>query len=157
MPNDPSDPSSYAAQLGGSGWPGQLAPATDELYRRPVRLQPDPVTASHQVGPPTEYGTARSLSNGTDRGEIVVPQIVNGFLLTPHDAWDYAMRTGRNFGTFSTPELADPAAQRIHELQQDYFTMLRLGRPDTSLSPLAITGRRLLARPPVRSRSLSRR
>jgi len=103
-------------QLAASGNLGQLAPATDLLYTRAIRQNPDPVTASHPVTP-DGYSTTRSFSFGDDTGETLAPQVVNGFLLTQPDAMRWAVRTGLNLGRFDTPEHADLAADRIHDLQ----------------------------------------
>lgn len=58
--------------------------------------------------------TERSFSRGTDQGEVLVPQIVNGRDLGEDDAWQHYLRSRENMGTFSSPEYADAYAQEVH-------------------------------------------
>jgi hypothetical protein len=60
------------------------------------------------------YSSEKSFSRGTDKGEVLVPQIVNGKTLNQDDAWDHYKKTGEHMGVFDTPEHADAYAGKVH-------------------------------------------
>lgn len=62
--------------------------------------------------------TIRSMSFGTDRGETLVPTVSDdGRILSDEDAIALYRQTGRNLGTFDTPEHATAYAQNLHNQQ----------------------------------------
>lgn len=78
-----------------------------DLNNRPVVANPD-----------GSYSTVRSMSFGTDQGEVLVPTVSeDGRILTEEQAVDQYRQTGRHLGIFSTPEEATRFAQRLHESQ----------------------------------------
>jgi hypothetical protein len=55
-----------------------------------------------------------SFSRGTDDGEVLVPQIVNGKVLNQDQAWEHYKQTGEHMGVFDTPEHANAYAEQVH-------------------------------------------
>jgi hypothetical protein len=84
-----------------------VAPGNLDPFHRKVLQNPD-----------GGYSTARTFSVGTDKGEVLIPQVVNGTLLTKRQAIAHYMRTGQHFGIFKTPEAADQYATALHNAQQ---------------------------------------
>jgi hypothetical protein len=126
----PLSPSRDFLQKVGLG-EGLLDLPTDELFLRKKRTNPDQTVTSHPISP-TGYSSARSFSNGFESDgrtkEILMPQVVNGFVLTPNDATKWMLKTKRHFGTYDTPEHADYAGQRLHELEALHDELLQIGR-----------------------------
>lgn len=69
------------------------------------------------------YGTEHSFSIGTPKGEVLIPQIVNGKLVSQQDAINHYMQTGENLGTFTTPAAANAYATQLHERDQGLADM----------------------------------
>lgn len=83
---------------------GMLSPGNIDLFARPVVHNPD-----------GSVSTVRSMSFGTDGGEVLVPTVSNdGRILTNRQAMDQYGRTGESLGRFFTPEDADAYAQKLH-------------------------------------------
>ncbi len=82
---------------------GMVRPGNIDLNNRPVVHNPD-----------GSVSTELSFSNGTDQGEMLVPQVVNGRIMPQQAAWQHAMQTGQNMGTFESPEYADSYAMQTH-------------------------------------------
>jgi hypothetical protein len=62
--------------------------------------------------------TVRSISIGTDAGEVLIPTVSpEGRVLSDKAAIDLYRRTGQNLGTFRTPEQATAYAKALHEQQ----------------------------------------
>lgn len=74
-----------------------------DLYDRPEVKNPD-----------GSVSTVLSFSRGTDDGEVLVPQIVNGKRVSQDQAWQHYLQTGQHLGIFSTPEAADAYATQLH-------------------------------------------
>jgi len=111
---------------------GLLDLPTDELFLRTKRTNPDQTVTSHPIEP-RGYSSARSFSRGysDDKGkvkEILMPQVINGFVATPDDATKWMFKTNKHFGKYDTPEHADYAGQRLHELQALHDELLQAGR-----------------------------
>jgi hypothetical protein len=56
----------------------------------------------------------KSFSIGTDKGETLLPLIVNGKELTQQQAINHYRQTGEHMGIFDTPENADAYATQVH-------------------------------------------
>ncbi|MCU1301738.1 MAG: hypothetical protein JWQ87_2022 [Candidatus Sulfotelmatobacter sp.] len=98
---------------------GLVEPGNIDLSNRPVIQNADGRHSS-------EY----SASFGTDKGEVLVPTVVNGKFLTPdgkkppegsdaekamfHAALQHYEQTGEHMGIFDTPENADAYARQVH-------------------------------------------
>jgi len=82
-----------------------------DLHNRPVVKNPD-----------GSISTVRSMSFGTDQGEVLVPTVSNdGKILSDADAIRQYYLTGQHLGIFRTPQEATAAAIRLHNAQaQEY-------------------------------------
>ena len=66
--------------------------------------------------------TIRSISIGTDRGEVLIPTISeDGRQLSEQGAIQQYRKTGRHLGIFSTPEAASRHAQEISQRQAQFY------------------------------------
>ena|SRR5208283_1164859 len=74
-----------------------------DLNDRPVVHNPD---GSHS--------TELSFSRGTDKGEVLVPRVVKGKVLSEDDAWKHYQDTGEHMGVFDTPYNANRYAELAH-------------------------------------------
>ncbi len=100
-------PELKAALAGASKKVGLLAPGNIDLSTRPV-VHNDDGTVS----------TLRSISIGTDRGEVLIPTISpDGKQLTNDQAIELFKQTGQHLGVFATPEAATAAAKAISKAQ----------------------------------------
>lgn len=64
------------------------------------------------------YSTVWSLSIGTPAGEVLIPRVKNGRILSEDEAIDAFYRTGEHLGIFRTPKDADRYAERLHQEQE---------------------------------------
>lgn len=117
-PAAPGLPPEYDPNMGVIA-PGLKEPGNLELNGRPLVQNSDGTHSS-------EY----SVSFGTDKGEVLVPTVVDGRFLTPDGkkpavgspeekqmvqaAKEHYTRTGQHLGVFDTPENADAYANAVH-------------------------------------------
>jgi hypothetical protein len=59
--------------------------------------------------------TVRTMSFGTDDGEVLVPTVIDGRVVSDDEAVDHYYRTGEHFGIFRTPQEATEYAQALHK------------------------------------------
>lgn len=83
--------------------PGQIDVGNIDLNNRPVVKNPD-----------GSVSTERSISIGTNRGEVLIPTVVNGAVVSNEEAIKHYKETGENLGVFETPEAATAYADKIH-------------------------------------------
>lgn len=97
---------------------GLLALGQDPIRQGNIDLQNRPVVRN----PDGSYSTVRSMSFGTDEGEVLVPTVADdGRNLTEDEAINEYYRTGRHLGIFRTPDEATSYAQRLHQQQEQTY------------------------------------
>ena len=145
-PKTPPLPADYDPNMGVIA-PGLVEAGNLELNGRPL-VQNDDGTHS------SEY----SVSFGTDKGETLVPTVVNGRFLTPDGkkpqegsqaekdmikaAEEHYNRTGEHLGIFDTPEHADTYANAVHS---------RRLRPGLTPADVQAAGGKTLSHPRIQS------
>lgn len=107
-----ASPSYITPSLHGQKISGLSKPGNIDLSRRKDIQNPD---GSHS--------SVFSMSFGTDDGEVLVPGVGDGTTypyrkLTEKEALDQYRKTGKNFGTFNTPENADRYGTTLHKDQE---------------------------------------
>ena len=91
---------------------GLIRQGSIDLSKRPVVQNPDGTIS-----------TVRSMSIGTDEGEVLIPQVSpDGRLLTEDEAIALYRQTGENLGVFGDPESATEYAQALHEQQAKAYS-----------------------------------
>lgn len=92
--------------------PGMRTPGNINIMNRPIVQNPDGSSS-----------TVRSMSIGTDAGEVLIPTVSNGAdglpprVMSNDDAIKYYQQTGEHLGVFDTPENATAYAQALHQQQ----------------------------------------
>lgn len=82
-----------------------------DLHNRPKVNNPDGT-----------FSTVRSMSIGTDKGEVLIPTVSDdGRVLSEREAVEQYSRTGKHLGVFASPEAATAYAEQLHKQQaQEY-------------------------------------
>lgn len=94
----------------GPSVPGLVAPGNIDIHDRPVVHNAD-----------GSISTVRSISIGTPQGEVLIPTVVGGRVVSEKAAIAAFRRTGRHLGIFNSPEAANHYAAQLHEQQaQEY-------------------------------------
>ncbi|WP_089133129.1 D-Ala-D-Ala carboxypeptidase family metallohydrolase [Sphingorhabdus sp. SMR4y] len=97
--------------------------------------------------------TVRTISIGVDGGEVVIPTVLKGRVVSDEEAIQHYERTGANFGTFATPEEATAFAEELHN--RHARELEREGR-SSDFAPKGIEGERITSsyRTPERNRAV---
>lgn len=91
--------------------PGLLYPGNIDLMARPITMNHD-----------GSYSTVKSMSFGTDDGEVLVPLVGDdGRIMTPDEAIDTYRKTGKHLGIFNNPDTATAYAEALHNSQSDHY------------------------------------
>lgn len=91
---------------------GLTAAGNLNLHNRPVVLNPDGTIS-----------TVKTISIGTDAGEVLLPTVINGKVVSNQEAIDHYKKTGEHLGIFDTPENADAYSQVLHQAQEKEYAV----------------------------------
>lgn len=90
---------------------GEFSKGNISLNNRPVQW--------HKNG--KDYSSLESMSFNENGKEVLIPQVVNGKLLSEDAAIEHYRRTGEHLGKFNTPEEATQHAIALERRQQAYY------------------------------------
>lgn len=88
-------------------YPGLVQPGNINVLDRPPVKNPN-----------GGYSSVLSFSIGTPKGEVLIPQVVNGQIVSKQAAMQHYFRTRQHLGVFADSASADRYAQALH-LQQE--------------------------------------
>lgn len=72
--------------------------------------------------PDGSVSTVRSMSFGTDKGEVLVPTVhPDGYIMSDEEAIKRYEDTGEHLGIFKTPADADAYGKQLHKDQEEFY------------------------------------
>lgn len=99
--NNPNWPERQVRQAAGPVVPGNI-----DTQNRPRVRNPD-----------GSISTVRTISIGTDKGEVLIPTVVGNKVVSNEEAIQHYRQTGQHLGIFRTPADATTYAKALHEQQ----------------------------------------
>lgn len=90
--------------------------------------------------PDGSISTVRSISIGTPRGEVLIPTVIDGRIVSNTAAINVYNRTGRHLGIFDTSEHATQYAQSLHQQQEQEYLPQAQQQPTSVQDELASRG-----------------
>ncbi|MCK1706120.1 hypothetical protein IVA86_33145 [Bradyrhizobium sp. 146] len=109
--------------------PGLLEPGNIDLANRPQVKNSD-----------GSVSTVRSLGVNIDGKEVLIPTVVGNQVLSDDEAIAHYKKTGEHLGKFDTVEHANAFAEKLHNMQDDYYRP-RPQQPTTTASDTAFIGK----------------
>lgn len=84
---------------------------------------------SRVTNPDGTVSTVRTISIGTDAGEVLIPTVINGEVVSDEEAVAHYRETGENFGTFASEEEATAYAQSLSRQHAGDLSSIITGNP----------------------------
>jgi len=109
--------------------PGLLEPGNIDLANRPQVKNSD-----------GSVSTVRSLGVNIDGKEVLIPTVVGNRVLSDEEAIANYRKTGEHLGKFDTVAHANAFAEKLHNMQDDYYRP-RPQQPTTTASDTAFIGK----------------
>lgn len=92
---------------------GMIKPGNIDVHHRPIVHNND-----------GSISTVRSISVGTDQGEVLIPTVVGGKVVSDKDAIAHFKATGEHLGIFKDEKAATAFAKALHQEQDQEYSSI---------------------------------